>query len=241
MAATPPVGPARTSAPDRYPGRERGSHPGHLGREVRRFRSLLRQQQDRACRIRHRDHRSRRLPANTYRHRLTCSADVVKGQGSHLPWPFSRVPLKARRRSVSPAPDDCSQWRPGTAQRLRTPRCEPSGMRRRFPPGRSWMGRDGDDIHADGGEVRPGGTHGLDARRTGFLAGNNPVERLRPEPAQRRVVPGFEVQLNSCSAMPPTLEPRDELTVETAELGRAAGSRSRLPTGPGRRPRPHVA
>ena len=56
--------------------------------------------------------------------------------------------------------------------------------------------RDGNDIDADGDRVGIGEAHGFDVGHAGFLAGNTPVERLRPEPADRGVVPGIHRNLN---------------------------------------------
>ena len=56
--------------------------------------------------------------------------------------------------------------------------------------------RDGKDVDADGGGVRIGKACGFEAGHAGFLAGNTPAERLRPEPADRGVIPGSHRTLN---------------------------------------------
>jgi hypothetical protein len=44
--------------------------------------------------------------------------------------------------------------------------------------------------------IRIGEARGFDVGHAGFLAGNTPAERLRPEPADRRVIPGIYRNLN---------------------------------------------
>ena len=56
--------------------------------------------------------------------------------------------------------------------------------------------RDGKDVDADGDGVGIGEAHGFDVGHAGFLAGNTPAERLRPEPADRGVIPGIHRDLN---------------------------------------------
>ena len=56
--------------------------------------------------------------------------------------------------------------------------------------------RDGKDVDADGDGVGIGEAHGFDVGHAGFLAGNTPAERLRPEPADRGVIPGIHRNLN---------------------------------------------
>ncbi|GAA4044726.1 hypothetical protein GCM10023063_34380 [Arthrobacter methylotrophus] len=56
--------------------------------------------------------------------------------------------------------------------------------------------RDRDDIDAHGGRVRPDKTQRFNIGHTGSFAGNTPAERLRPKPAESRVIPGLEIHLN---------------------------------------------
>ncbi len=56
--------------------------------------------------------------------------------------------------------------------------------------------RNGNDIDADGDGVRPDEAHGFNVGHARSLAGNTPAERLRPEPADRRVIPSFHIHLN---------------------------------------------
>ena len=56
--------------------------------------------------------------------------------------------------------------------------------------------RDGKDVDADGDGAGIGEAHGFDVGHAGFLAGNTPAERLRPEPADRGVIPGIHRDLN---------------------------------------------
>jgi hypothetical protein len=56
--------------------------------------------------------------------------------------------------------------------------------------------RVGNDIDADGGGVGVDEALGLEVGHAGCLAGNTPVERLRPEPAERRVIPSLHMNLN---------------------------------------------
>jgi hypothetical protein len=68
--------------------------------------------------------------------------------------------------------------------------------------------RDADDIDADGGGVRPDEAHGFDVGHAGPLAGNAPAERVRPEPAERRVIAGLHIHLNKSQRRPLILMPR---------------------------------
>jgi len=56
--------------------------------------------------------------------------------------------------------------------------------------------RDGKDVDADGDGVGIAEARGLDVGHAGFLAGNTPAERLRPELADRGVIPGIHRNLN---------------------------------------------
>src|SRR4029077_4355239 len=56
--------------------------------------------------------------------------------------------------------------------------------------------RDGKDVDADSDGVGIGEAHGFDVGHAGFLTVNTPAERLRPEPADRGVVPGIYRNLN---------------------------------------------
>jgi hypothetical protein len=56
--------------------------------------------------------------------------------------------------------------------------------------------RDGKDVEADGDGVGIGEARGFDVGHAGFLAGNTLAERLRPEPANRGVIPGIHRNLN---------------------------------------------
>jgi hypothetical protein len=56
--------------------------------------------------------------------------------------------------------------------------------------------RDGNDVDADGDGVGIGEAHRFEIGHAGFLAGNTPAERLRPEPADRGVIPGIHRNLN---------------------------------------------
>src|SRR5581483_5069634 len=56
--------------------------------------------------------------------------------------------------------------------------------------------RDGQDVDADGDGVGIGEAHRLNVGHAGFLAGNTPAERLRPEPADRGVIPSIHSDLN---------------------------------------------
>ena len=56
--------------------------------------------------------------------------------------------------------------------------------------------RDGKDVDADGDRVGISEARGLDVGHAGFLAGNTPAERLRPEPADRGVIPGIHRDLD---------------------------------------------
>ena len=58
--------------------------------------------------------------------------------------------------------------------------------------------RDGKDVDADGNGVGIGEAHGFNIGHAGFLAGNTAAEgaRLRPEPADRGVIPGIHRNLN---------------------------------------------
>src|SRR5829696_5789122 len=65
--------------------------------------------------------------------------------------------------------------------------------------------RDADDIDADGGGVRPDEAHGFDVGHPWPLAGHPPAERIRPEPAERRVIAGLHIHLNKAHRHPLTL------------------------------------
>ena len=54
----------------------------------------------------------------------------------------------------------------------------------------------GNDVDADGSSVGIDEAHGLEVGHAGFLAVNTPAERLRPEPAERRVIPSLHMNLN---------------------------------------------
>src|SRR5262249_49420734 len=56
--------------------------------------------------------------------------------------------------------------------------------------------RDGKDVDADGGGVGIGEARGFNVGHAGFLTVSTPAERLRPEPANRRVIPGIHRNLN---------------------------------------------
>ena len=56
--------------------------------------------------------------------------------------------------------------------------------------------RDGNNVDADCDRVEEDETTGSRLGHAGFLAGNTPTERLRPEPAERGVIPGIHRDLN---------------------------------------------
>ena len=56
--------------------------------------------------------------------------------------------------------------------------------------------RHGKDVDADGDGVGIREAYGFDVGHAGFLAGNTPAERLRPEPADRGVIPSIHRNLN---------------------------------------------
>ena len=56
--------------------------------------------------------------------------------------------------------------------------------------------RDGDYIDADSGRVWQHAARGFYVRHAGTLTGQDPAERLRPEPAEHRVIPSLEIHLN---------------------------------------------
>ena len=56
--------------------------------------------------------------------------------------------------------------------------------------------RNDNDVDADGAGVGIGEALGFEVGHARFLAGNGPAERLRPEPADRGVIPGIHRNLN---------------------------------------------
>ncbi len=56
--------------------------------------------------------------------------------------------------------------------------------------------RVGNDVDADGSSIGIDEAHGLEVGHAGFLAVNTPAQHLRPEPAERRVIPSLHMNLN---------------------------------------------